>query len=106
MLRTFSSLHFLFALKPGTQVSMPDVKGVVSSVSRVLASCAFGHRETLRTRDKEGYLALECAECGHVRRVLQQPAIKGPRFHAAPLRGVPVTHVRRVTEQRTGHRPM
>ena len=100
MLRTLSSLHFWFALKQGSQVSLPDVKAIATKASQLLSPCAFGHGDTFRTRDEEGYLALECADCGHVKRVLEGPTIKGPKLHAAPIKGAPLTSVRRVKQER------
>ena len=96
MLRTLSSLQFWFVLRQGTSINFPDVKGITTTMSRLLSPCAFGHGDTLRTRDEDGFLALQCADCGQVKRVLDKPAIKGPKLHAEPVKGAPLTSVRRV----------
>jgi hypothetical protein len=64
------------------------------TLSQLLSPCVFGHGDMLKTRDAEGHLALECADCGHVTRVLQQPAIKGPKHSALPVAGAPVLKVK------------
>ncbi len=46
--------------------------------SLLLSRCIFSHGDMLRTRDEQGYLALECADCGKTTRLFQQPVIKGP----------------------------
>ena len=101
MLRTFMSLQFWFVLKQSSSISFPDLKGVAMKVSQLLSPCVLGHGDMLRMRDEEGFLALQCADCGHVTRVLAKPAIKGPRLHAAPVKGAPLTNVRRVRQERT-----
>ena len=77
-----------------------DLKGVATKVSQLLSPCAFGHGDKLRTRDEEGFFALQCADCGHVKRVLDTPAIKGPMLHAEPVKGAPLTSVRRARQER------
>ena len=62
---------------------------------QLLSPCVFGHGDILRTRDEEGNLALQCAECGQTTRVLDQPAIRGPKHHAAPVKGAPQLKVKR-----------
>jgi hypothetical protein len=64
--------------------------GIKMTFGQLLSPCVLGHGNMLRTRDEEGRLALECVECGHVTRVLQQQAIKGPKHHAVPVPGAPV----------------
>ena len=96
---TFSSLQFWFTSKQS--VSLPtDLKRVASKASQLLSPCAFGHGDQLRTRDDEGFFALQCADCGQVKRVLDTPAIKGPKLHAAPVKGAPLTAVRRARSER------
>jgi hypothetical protein len=56
----------------------------------------WGHGDMIKTRDAEGQLALECLDCGHVKRVLEQPAIKGPQHYAAPVAGAPVLKAKRL----------
>ena len=63
---------------------------------QLLSPCMFGHGHMLRTRDEEGYLALQCADCGQETRVLEQPAIKGPKHYAVPVKGTPLVTVKRV----------
>jgi hypothetical protein len=70
-----------------------------------MSPCAFGHGDTLRTRDEEGHLALQCADCGQVTRVLATPTIKGPMLHATPVHGAPMTTVRVVKQGRSYPRP-
>jgi hypothetical protein len=65
-------------------------------LTTAMSGCVFGHGDTIRTRDDAGYLALQCVDCGHSKRVLEQPAIKGPQFHAAPVKGAPDLTARRV----------
>jgi hypothetical protein len=101
MLRTLSSLHFWFALKHASPVSNIDIKAMAAKASELLSPCMFGHGEMFRTRDKDGHLALECAECGKVKRVLEDEPIKGPQFHAAPVKGAPLTTVRRIKRDRS-----
>jgi hypothetical protein len=101
MLRTFSSLQFWVVLKQSSSINFLDLKGVAAKVSQLLSPCAFGHGHTLRTRDEEGFLALQCADCGQVRRVLEKPTIKGPKLHAEPVKGAPLTAVKHVRQDRT-----
>ena len=101
MFRTFSSLQFWLTLKPSSQTSGAELKGIATKVSQLLSPCVLGHGNMLKTRDEEGYLALQCEDCGHVKRVLEQPAIKGPMLHAAPVKGAPQTTAKRlVTPER------
>ena len=96
---TFSSLQFWFTWKQNASIHT-DLKRVATKVSQLLSPCAFGHGDQLRTRDDEGFFALQCADCGHVKRVLDAPAIKGPKLHAAPVKGAPLTPVRRARQER------
>jgi hypothetical protein len=64
------------------------------TLSQLLSPCVLGHGDMLKTRDADGHLALECADCGHVTRVLQQPAIKGPKHAPVPVAGAPVLKVK------------
>jgi hypothetical protein len=100
MLRTLSSLQFWIVLKQGSATNAIDLKGIAARLSQLFSPCAFGHGDTLRTRDENGYLALECADCGQVRRVLATPAIKGPKHHAAPIKGAPLSSARPVKQER------
>lgn len=99
MLRTFSSLQFSFAFKQVPQVNLTKLKGIGATLSVVLSSCAFGHGDMLRTRDEEGYMALQCADCGLVTRVLDKPVIKGPKFRVEPVSGAPQIAARRVAKE-------
>ena len=56
--------------------------------------CMLGHGDMLKSRDAEGQLGPECADCGHVRRIFQEPAIKGPKHCAVPVPGTPVLKVK------------
>ena len=76
-------------------ISSVDLKGLATKVSHLLSPCMFGHGDKLRTRDEEGFFALQCPDCGEVKRVLETPVIKGPRLHAAPVKGAPMTSVTR-----------
>ena len=69
-------------------------EGIEMTFSQLLSPCVLGHGDMLRTRDAEGQLALECVDCGHVRRILQEPAIKGPKHGAVPVAGAPVLKVK------------
>lgn len=62
---------------------------------QLLSPCLFGHGNTLRTRDEEGYLALQCADCGKVTRLFAQPVIKGPKHDVEPVKGAPIVTVKR-----------
>jgi hypothetical protein len=68
--------------------------GIEMTFWQLLSPCVLGHGDMLKTRDAEGQLALECVVCGHVRPVLQQPAIKGPKHGAVPVAGAPVLKVK------------
>ena len=70
--------------------------GVEMTLRQLLSPCVLGHGDLLKTRDEDGHLALECADCGHVQRVLQQPAIKGPKHRAVPVAGTPVLKVKQL----------
>ena len=100
-MRTFSSLQFWFMLKQNASMNALDLEGVATKVSQLLSPCVFGHGHMLRTRDDEGFLALQCADCGQVRRVLDKPAIKGPKLHAAPVKGAPLTSAKLVRQERS-----
>src|SRR5918994_366447 len=76
--------------------SLPSPRGSKLTLRQLFSPCVFGHGDTLRTRDAEGQLALECVDCGHVRRILEQPAIKGPKHCAVPVPGAPVLKVRQL----------
>lgn len=68
---------------------------------QLLTPCLFGHGNKLRTRDEEGYLALQCADCGEITRLFAQPVIKGPKHDREPVKGAPIVSVTRVgTRQR------
>ena len=54
----------------------------------------------LRTRDEDGYLALQCDDCGQTTRVLEQTTIKGPKHFAAPVKGAPQLTVKRSAVQK------
>ena len=64
-------------------------------MSLLLSPCLFGHGNKLRARDDEGYLVLECADCGEVTRLFEQPVIKGPKHDVQPVKGAPVLTARR-----------
>ena len=69
--------------------------------SQLLSPCLFRHGNQLRTRDEEGYLALQCADCGEITRLFEQPVIKGPKHDVEPVKGTPIVTVKRVgTRQR------
>lgn len=70
--------------------------GIEMTLWQLLSLCVLGHGDMLKTRDAEGQLALECVDCGHVRRILQQPAIKGPKHCAVPVPGAPVLKVKQL----------
>lgn len=99
MLRTFSSLQFSLVFRRVPTVNFRRLKEISNTVSHVLSSCAFAHGDMLRTRDEEGYMALQCADCGCVTRVLDKPVIKGPRFRVEPVNGAPQTSARRVVKE-------
>jgi hypothetical protein len=101
MLRTLSSLQFSPALKQVPRVNFLELKRIATSLSDVFSGCAFGHGNMLRTR-VDGVLALQCEDCGHITRVLDKPAIKGPKLHPEPVKGAPrATATRVVNEGRT-----
>ena len=74
-------------------------RGIEMTILQFLSPCMFGHGDLLRTRDEEGHLALECADCGHVTRVLQEPAIKGPKHGAVAVAGAPLLKVKHLRLQ-------
>ena len=98
MLRTFSSLQFPLAFKQVPRVRFGELKGIATALSDLLSSCAFRHGDMLRTRDEEGCLVLQCASCGRVTRVVETPAIKGPKFHPTPVHGTPQIAARRAVK--------
>ena len=61
---------------------------------KLLSPCIFGHGNLLRTRDEEGFLALQCEDCGQTNRIMVRPAIKGPKLHATPVKGAPLITAR------------
>jgi hypothetical protein len=63
---------------------------------QLLSPCVLGHGDMLKTRDENGQFALECVDCGYVRPVLQQPALKGPKHCAVPVLGAPVVKVKQL----------
>jgi hypothetical protein len=65
-------------------------------LSQLLSPCFFGHGDKLRARDEEGYLVLQCAECGENTRLFEQPVIKGPKHDVAPVKGAPLLSVKRI----------
>lgn len=88
-------------LKQSSSINFLDLRCLATKVSVLLSPCAFGHGHTLRTRDEEGFLALECADCGQLKRVFEKSTIKGPKLHAAPVKGAPLTRVTRLGRERT-----
>jgi hypothetical protein len=64
--------------------------------SQLLSPCLFSHGNQLRSRDEAGYLVLECADCGEITRLFEQPVIKGPKHDVAPVKGAPVLTLKRV----------
>ena len=66
------------------------------TLSKLISPCLFGHGNLLRTRDEEGFLALQCEDCGETNRIMVGPAIKGPKFHAVPVKGAPLVTARRI----------
>ncbi len=71
--------------------------------SKLLSPCFFGHGDLLRARDEEGFLSLQCADCGQTTRVLLEPAIKGPKLHAVPVKGAPLIAARRADAQKRAY---
>jgi hypothetical protein len=76
------------------QISLPSVQGIEMTLLKLFSPCLFGHGNMLRTRDEEGFLSLQCEDCGRTNRVMVRPAIKGPRFHAVPVKGAPLVTAR------------
>lgn len=66
------------------------------TILKLFSRCLFGHGDQLRTRDGEGYLVLQCTECGEVTRLFEQPLIKGPRHIVEPVKGAPSLKARKV----------
>jgi hypothetical protein len=62
---------------------------------QLFSPCLFGHGDMLRTRDDQGHLALQCMDCGHTTRVLEQPPIRGPKHGAVPVKGAPLVSAKR-----------
>ena len=62
---------------------------------QLLSPCLFSHGDKLKTRDEEGRLVLQCANCGEVTRLLEQPVIKGPKHEVEPVKGAPIVKVKR-----------
>lgn len=100
MIRTFSSLQFWLTSRQSTPSDFSYLKGITSKLSQLMSPCAFGHGHMLKTRDEQGHLALECADCGQTTRVLDKPVFKGPKLHASPVKGAPSTTARRVRQER------
>ena len=67
----------------------------------LFSPCVLSHGHMLKTRDEEGYLALQCMDCGQTTRVLERQAIKGPKLNATPVKGAPLVTVRRVALRRS-----
>ena len=68
---------------------------------QLLSPCLFRHGDQLRTRDEDGHLALQCADCGAITRLFEQPVIKGPKHDVEAVKGAPIVKVKRVgTRQR------
>jgi hypothetical protein len=68
---------------------------------QLLSPCLFRHGDQLRIRDEAGHLALQCADCGEITRLFEQPVIKGPKHDVEPVKGAPIVKVKRVgTRQR------
>ena len=63
---------------------------------QLLSPCLFRHGDLLRTRDEKGHLALQCADCGAITRLFEQPVIKGPKHDVEPVKGAPILKVKRV----------
>ena len=101
MLRAFPALQFWLHLKQRSQSDFRRLTSTQTKLSQVMSLCIFGHGHTFRTRDEEGYLALQCEDCGSVTRVLEQPTIKGPQLHAAPVKGAPAVTARVVPHKRS-----
>ena len=72
-------------------------------LQQLLSPCLFGHGHLLRTRDEEGHLALQCGDCGRMTRVLVQPAIKGPKHYAVPVKGTPLLAAKRAVMQKRSY---
>jgi len=64
------------------------------TISRLFSPCVFGHGHTIRTRDEDGHLALECETCGVTIRLFEQPVIKGPKHSPALVEGTPMIKAR------------
>ena len=78
-------------------------KGIRMKLSQLVSPCVFGHGHMLKTRDDEGFLALQCSDCGQATRVLDRPAIKGPMHQAPPVKGAPMFTVKRVAAQKRNY---
>lgn len=64
-------------------------------LSQLFSPCLFGHGHTMRTRDEEGHLVLQCEDCGGTTRLLEQPVIKGPKHYPAQVAGAPMIRATR-----------
>lgn len=62
---------------------------------KLFSRCLFGHGDQLRTRDEHGYLVLQCSECGEVKRLFEQPVIKGPKHEVEPVKGAPIVRAKK-----------
>ena len=65
------------------------------TISRLFSPCVFGHGHTIRTRDEDGHLALQCEDCGDTIRIFEQPVIKGPKHSQALVEGAPMIKAQR-----------
>jgi hypothetical protein len=66
------------------------------TISRLFSPCVFGHGHTIRTRDEDGHLALQCEACGDTIKLFEEPAIRGPKHDAARVAGAPMISAKRV----------
>ena len=88
------SYSFAIALKASRTVG-GLLAAIQTTLRRLFSPCLFGHGQMLRTRDEDGYLALQCMDCWHSTRVLEQPTIRGPQQHPAVVKGAPLVKVTR-----------
>jgi hypothetical protein len=72
-----------------------DHEGTQMRFLQLLSPCLFQHGDKLRTRDDNGHLVLQCADCGEVTRLLEQPVIRGPKHHLETVKGAPIVKVKR-----------
>lgn len=54
------------------------------TLAQLFLGCIFRHGDLLRTRDDQGYLALECADCGKTTPLFQQPVFNCPSSRPRP----------------------